>query len=112
MTQAASYFPQKDGEMRPGFLERRRHHRLPTNDHAMVSLVNPLAPERVAGIIFNASKTGMGIKVASEVPKNADVRIQVGKIIVTGEVRRCEAARDGFELGIEIDEVLYFSHLH
>lgn len=56
--------------------------------------------------ILNQSNKGMLIAVPHRIPPNSAVQIATEGRLFLGEVVHCRAAKDGFEIGIEVDQAL------
>jgi hypothetical protein len=86
--------------------DQRSGHRIPTDDPAILQIVNPLSSDHWEVQIRNVSKDGMSIRTATPIDGGALVKVQRGTMIAFGEVRYCVAVGDMFHCGILLQELL------
>jgi hypothetical protein len=86
--------------------DMRDSRRIPTDDPAILQVLNPVSPEHWEVRIRDVSKSGMCVRTAKPIDKGAQVKVQRGILVAFGEVRYCVAVGDVFHIGILVREVL------
>ena len=86
--------------------EMRYAHRIPTDDPAILQVLNPQSPDHWEVRIRDVSKSGMCVLTPKPIDRGALVKVQRGTIIACGEVRYCIAVGEAFRAGILLGEVL------
>lgn len=84
--------------------ERRREVRTPVSETASIRLLSPLEPERVEARILDISRNGMKIFMQRPVAPGVIIQIRLRDTIVAGEVRHCLRVKDGFNVGLYIQD--------
>lgn len=89
--------------------ERRREHRIQTNDPAMLRMLNPLVGKLMVIRVVDVSKNGAKLHTPIAIPVGGLVQVRVRQSIILGEVRYCVTVRGQFYSGIRIQGLHQFS---
>ena len=82
--------------------ERRRHVRVPTDDAAMMRIVQPQSPVRWIVRVVEVSKGGMRMRVPHRLAAGTLIQVHVKNTSVLAAVRHCARVKDEFHAGVEI----------
>jgi hypothetical protein len=104
--EAAIQFSQALLQLRREVEEMRAAHRIPTDDPAILQILNPVSPDHWDVRIRDVSKGGMCVRTLKPIDRGSLVKVQRGTMIACGEVRYCVPVGDMFHVGIQIREVL------
>ncbi len=87
--------------------ERRKEYRLTVDEPASMRQLSPLLAVRWEVRILDVSKNGMRIEVPERLDPGTVVQIRLLKssTIITAEVRHCQSMGDGYQVGVEIQDV-------
>ncbi|MEI9812399.1 MAG: PilZ domain-containing protein [Acidobacteriota bacterium] len=88
--------------------ERRREHRIQTNDPAMLRMLNPLVGKLMVIRVVDVSKNGAKLHTPIAIPVGGLVQVRVRQSIILGEVRYCVTVRGQFYSGIRIQGLHQF----
>ncbi len=102
----AAEFSHELVHLHQGVAEKRDAHRFPTDDPAVLQVLSPLSPDHWEVRIVNVSKSGMCVRTVRPIDRGAQVKVQRGTIIASGEVRYCIQVGETFHAGILLREVL------
>ena len=64
----------------------------------------------ITGTVLNASGTGLGLAVSEPVEPGTAVRIDLGEVLLLGEIVYCQPAKGAWAIGLELDQVLVASN--
>jgi hypothetical protein len=85
--------------------EMRLEHRYPTDDPAILQVLNPEAPGRWKVRIRDVSRGGMCVMSPKPIDRGAQVTVQRGTSVAWGEIRYCVQIGEVFQAGILLREV-------
>ena len=90
-------------------MNQRRESRFKPNQTATVKVLSnaaglPPGPI-VQACILDYSGSGMRLRSKLPVPCGAQVEIDANSTLVLGQICRCEPAKKGFELGVQIQKI-------
>jgi len=85
--------------------DMRHAHRIPTDDPAILQVLNPLSPDHWEVRIRDVSKSGMCVLTPKQIDRGAQVKVQRGTTVACGEVRYCIAVGEIFQAGVLLREV-------
>jgi anti-sigma factor RsiW len=90
----------------PSPAERRRAHRVPTNDPALLKLIYPNVSDPLPARILDVSQSGLKVEVPLLLEPGATVEILMGRAVAIAEVRYCVKVGATFHAGVLIQDVL------
>ena len=82
--------------------ERRSEARVPTDDPAVATILQPGSHPHLECRILNTSKKGLRIALAVALEPGVLIQIRLNEVITMAEVRYCVAAGDSFHVGARI----------
>src|SRR6266513_1572879 len=82
--------------------ERRSETRLPTDDSAVVTILQAESRPRLECHILDASKNGLRLKLGVPLEPGGLIQIRQKSAITMAEVRYCTQAGNGFHVGAKI----------
>jgi PilZ domain len=85
--------------------EKRREQRIPTNDEASMRVLNPPFSGRESVQILDASRNGLRVRTLSARETGSIVQLRIKDVHVLGEVRYCLKVDDGYNIGIQIQDM-------
>jgi hypothetical protein len=85
--------------------EMRDSRRFPTDDPALLKVLNPPLPDPWEVRIRDVSKGGMCVLTPKPIDRGAQVKVQRGTTVACGEVRYCIPVGEMFQAGILLREV-------
>lgn len=88
--------------------ERRGEHRVPTDQPALVRILQPFYGARFPVQVMDISKSGARVALSFGVPVGALVQIQFKHSILMAEVRHCTRIDDGYHIGLRTESVYNF----
>ena len=86
--------------------ERRREHRIPSNDPGSLQVLKPFSPEMHSIRIVEVSRGGLKLRVPNSLKPGTIVQIHSKTTIAIGEVRHCTAVDNEFYAGVKLAEVI------
>jgi len=84
--------------------ERRREHRIPTDEPAKMQTFSPFSVEKILIMITDASRNGLRVRSPHFAERGTIVQVVFQRGIIFGEVRYCVAAGTEFDAGIQIQD--------
>lgn len=87
-------------------VEKRREHRFPSGDPAVMQTFSPFSPEKIPVQVADVSRNGLKVRTPQSIQRGTIVQVRISKAIVLGEVRYCVAAGAEFDAGIQIQDVV------
>jgi hypothetical protein len=98
------------GPTGPHLPERRRETRYPTSDPATVEVPY----EKIAGlaaVVVDVSRSGLRIELPQSIGRGMQVTVTLSQqLVITGEVRYCRRAGNGFHAGILVQDATFPTH--
>jgi hypothetical protein len=86
-------------------MEQRREPRFRADQPVLVTILNE--PEiRLEARVTNASGRGLGLVTPIPVAPGSAIRIEMDDSMMLGEAIYCRSDRDGYFLGVELDQIL------
>jgi hypothetical protein len=89
--------------------DKRREHRITTNEPAQMRLLNPSSGDILNILILNRSASGVKVSLPVFLSSKALVQIRYKQSIIFGEVRYCVPNGDEHHAGIKIQDVFSIS---
>jgi hypothetical protein len=86
-------------------MEQRRESRFRADQPVVVTVLSE-SEVRLEARVRNASGRGLGIVTAVPLPPGAAIRIEMDDAMVLGEAIYCRSDREGYFIGVELDQVL------
>ena len=86
-------------------MEQRREPRFRADQPVVVTVLSE-AEVRLQARVRNASGRGLGIVTPIPLPAGAAIRIEIEDGMVLGEAIYCRSDREGYFIGVELDQVL------
>jgi|ERR1700722_1359721 len=86
--------------------EKRREHRIPTDDAGTMQWFSPFSPAKIPVQITDISRNGLKVHTPRSPERGHIVQVVFKGAIILGEVRYCVAAGAGFDVGIQIQDVV------
>jgi hypothetical protein len=86
--------------------EKRRYHRIPTDDPGHIQMFSPFSPDRIPIRVIDVSRSGLKVRVPQYIPAGTVAQVRVKQAIILGEVRYCVASGEEFDAGIQIQDVV------
>jgi hypothetical protein len=86
-------------------MDKRREPRFQADQRVVLTFLTE-PQTRLDAVVKNASGRGLGLVTAAPAPSGAPLRIEFEDSIVLGESIYCRADRDGYFIGVELDQVL------
>jgi len=99
----ASHGP--DSEIKPA--EKRTSVRIQTDDPAFLHILNPVSANRLDIGVLDVSERGMKLLVGQFLLRGTTVQVRLKETVAKGEVRYCVPAKEGFHVGVLIEDVFY-----
>jgi hypothetical protein len=87
--------------------ERRREHRIPTDEPATMQKFSPFSPKQILIMITDASRNGLRVRSPHFATPGTIVQVVIKGAIIFGEVRHCVAAGTELDAGIQIQDGPY-----
>jgi hypothetical protein len=85
--------------------ERRAEIRYPTQDPAEIEIL-PGPSEPLYGTILDVSRSGLCVALRQRIGRGQHVMIRLHRNVIFGEVRYCRSVPDGFQAGVEIQDLV------
>ena len=85
--------------------ERRKEERIGTDEAGSVQSIAPFTNDRLEVQILDVSQGGMKLRALKPLDPGMMIKIRLKNVVAFGEVRYCNAARKGFNIGIKIENV-------
>src|SRR5215475_9006206 len=94
-------------DAKDGGSERRRERRLPTDESALLQLLNPLSEGRLVIRVLDVSKNGLKLITPIQLHRGALVQVYLKGVIALGEIRYCTQTSDAeYCAGIQLSDTL------
>jgi hypothetical protein len=87
-------------------VEKRREHRIPTNDPGQMQTFSPFSPAKITVQITDISRNGLRVHTPHFMGRGTVVQVRFRQAIILGEVRYCVADGAEFDAGIQIQDVI------
>jgi hypothetical protein len=87
-------------------VEKRREHRIPTNNPGQMQTFSPFSPTKITVQITDISRNGLRVHTPQFVGRGTVVQVRFKQAIILGEVRYCVADGTEFDAGIQIEDVI------
>jgi hypothetical protein len=87
-------------------MEQRRETRVDGDQPAWITIYGKV-DKRSPGRIRNISGRGMGMEVGEPVGTGSALKIEVGDVMLLGEVIYCRRDGQGYYIGIELDQAVH-----
>ena len=84
--------------------ERRVGRRIDVNEPASFQMLSPLQAERFEAHVLDVSHQGIKIRTQILLERGVILQIRLREMLITGEVRHCARAADGFHVGLYIQD--------
>ena len=85
--------------------ERRREPRYTTDRLTLLHLTRPTGPERILCRILDISGSGMRLRTHRPLDPGTEIRVTLREAFAVAKVRYCIASGEGFDHGIQVEEV-------
>jgi hypothetical protein len=89
----------------PKVQERRKESRIETDEVGSVQSIVPFIDDRLDVRILDVSREGMNLHAAKSLDPGMMIKLKLKNVVAFGEVRYCNAAGIGFNIGIKIENV-------
>jgi hypothetical protein len=87
-------------------MDQRREGRFEADQPVWITLFGQV-DVRIPGRIRSVSGRGMGLEVAQPIDTGAPLKIEASDSLLLGEAIYCRADRDGFYVGVELEQALH-----
>ena len=85
--------------------DRRREPRYSTDRLTLLHVTGAKEPERILCRILDVSKTGMRVRTQRPLEPGTEIRVTLREMFALAQVRYCVPADEGFDHGIQVQEV-------
>jgi PilZ domain-containing protein len=85
--------------------ERRKSIRVPTDDPAVLTILQPEASGHINARVLDASMEGLRLSIPRELMRGTVVQVHLRDLFILAEVRYCRMADGGFHAGVLIRDV-------
>jgi hypothetical protein len=97
-------FKKEQGQNRTDVPERRHHVRIPTDEPASITIVQP-SQKLVGGRVLEVSETGLKLAVSKALERGTLIQVRLANRFVLAEVRHCSLHGSVFHVGVAIKNV-------
>ena len=87
-------------------MERRQEIRVQTNEPVVVTELGASPSQSIGGMVLDMSESGISIKLPHALRIEALIRVEGGNMLLLGEVVRCRASNQGFQVGVLVRHAL------
>jgi anti-sigma factor RsiW len=99
---AAAEFSQALAGLQQETAEKRKTHRIPTNEAAVIKILKPESLDQWDVRIRDVSKGGMALRTPKAIDRRVQVMVVRGTLVSYGEVRYCVRVGETFHVGIRV----------
>jgi PilZ domain len=85
--------------------ERRAEARYPTQDPVEIEIL-PGPGDPLYGTLLDVSRSGLRLALRKRIGRGEQVKIQLHRNVILGEVRYCRSVPDGFQVGVRIKDLV------
>jgi len=86
-------------------IERRSEARYQTQDPAEIEIL-PGPSEPFYGTVLDVSRSGLRVALSKRINRGERVKVKLHRNVIFGEVRYCRAVPNGFQAGLQIQDLV------